>query len=351
MREEAALYPRLSTAAPGVRTGTAASRAGLPLGALLLALTLSLPFWAELSTQQFAVEFLYTLALAEMWNLLAGYGGMVSIGQQLFVGLGGYTLVVLALKLGVHPLLALLVAAPVAALVAATVSVLLFRLQGPQLAVGTWVMAEVFRLLLANASAVGGGSGVSLTRAVMGIPDQAREVASVWLACLLGFGAVAAVYALLRSRFGLALTAIRDSEAASEAVGVPVHRVKFWVYVLSAAGCGLVGAMVYLTRLRISPDAAFSVDWSATMIFIVIIGGIGTIEGPIVGSIVYFALRELLADRGAVYLVVLGALAILVMLRARQGLWGWAVARFDVHLFPVRRRLVGPPPPAPEAQR
>ena len=348
MRDQAALLPPLSSVPRAVRTGTAASRAGLPLAVLLLAAALSLPFWAELSTQQFVVELLYTLALAQMWNLLAGYGGMVSIGQQLFVGLGGYTLVVLALKLGVHPLLAVLAAAPLAALAAALVSILLFRLQGPQLAVGTWVMAEVFRLLIANVSAVGGGSGVSLTTVVMQIPEQARDVGSVWLACLLGFGAMAAMYALLRSRFGLALTAIRDSEVASESVGVPVRRVKFWVYVLSAAGCGLVGALVYLTRLRISPDAAFSVDWSATMIFIVIIGGIGTIEGPIAGTAVFFALRELLADRGAIYLVVLGALAVAVMLRARQGVWGWVAGRFDLHLFPVRRRLVEPRPRSPE---
>ncbi len=348
MPDEAALLPPITARAPAIRTGTAASRAGVPVATLLLALALSLPFWAELSTQQFAVEVLYTLALAQMWNLLAGYGGMVSIGQQLFVGLGGYTVVALALGLGVHPLLALLAAAPVSAAVAALASVLLFRLQGPQLPVGTWVMAEVFRLLVANDSAVGGGSGVSLTTVVMRIPERAREVGAVWLACLLGFGAVATVYALLRSRFGLAPTAIRDSETASESVGVPVRRVKFRVYVLSAAGCGLVGALVYLTRLRISPDAAFSVDWSATMIFIVIIGGIGTIEGPIVGTVVYFALRELLADQGALYLVLLGALAVAVMIRARHGLWGWVASRYDLHLFPVRRRLVLPGPGAQE---
>jgi len=339
MPEHAALSPSLPQPAALLHT-TRASRAGAVGAGGLLALCLSLPFWSELSTQQFAVELLYTLALAQMWNLLAGYGGMVSIGQQLYLGLGGYTLVGLSLKLGVHPFASVLAAAAVAAAIAAPISVLLFRLQGPYLAVGTWVMAEVFRHAIANVPALGGGSGVSLTSAVMVIPDAMRDAGTVWLATLLGFGSVWVVYGLLRSRFGLALTAIRDSEVASESVGVPVRRVKFWVHIVSAAGCGLVGGLVYLTRLRISPDAAFSVDWSATMVFIVIIGGIGTVEGPIVGTLVYFGLRELLADLGAIYLVVLGALAIGVMLRAPRGLWGSLVQRFDVHVFPVRRRLV-----------
>jgi branched-chain amino acid transport system permease protein len=341
----ATLTPVLARS-PTVERASRGSRAGLLVFGALLAICLSLPWWAERSWQQFATELLYTLALAQMWNLLAGYGGMVSIGQQLYVGLGGYALAALALLLGVHPFLAVLAAGPLAGLVAVPVSRLLFRLQGPHLAVGTWVMAEVFRLLVANFPALGGGSGVSITRAVMPIPEGVRDVGAVWLASALGFGSMGAIYALLRSRHGLALTAIRDDEVASESLGVPARRVKFWVYVASAAGCGAVGAIVYLTRLRISPDAAFSVDWSATMIFVVVIGGIGTLEGPVVGTLVYFALRELLADRGAIYLVVLGALAIAVMLRARQGLWGWVARRFDLHVFPVRRRLVHPGAPA-----
>jgi branched-chain amino acid transport system permease protein len=350
---EAAITPALALS-PTVERASRGSRAGVLVLAVLLVASLSLPWWAERSTQQFATELLYTLALAQMWNLLAGYGGMVSIGQQLYVGVGGYGLVVLSLLLGVHPIWAVVAAAPLAALVAVPVSRLLFRLHGPQLAVGTWVMAEVFRLLVANVPALGGGSGVSITRAVMTVPEGVRDVGSVWLATALGFGSIGAVYALLRSRQGLALTAIRDDEVAAESLGVPARRVKFWVYVVSAAGCGAVGATVYLTKLRISPDAAFSVDWSATMIFVVIIGGIGTLEGPVVGTIVYFALRELLADQGAIYLVVLGVMAILVMLRARRGLWGSLARRFDLQVFPVRRRLVhpaAPPDPASPASR
>ena len=112
---------------------------------------------------------------------------------------------------------------------------------------------------------------------------------------------------MLRSRHGLALAAIRDSEAAAESVGVDSYRTKLAVYVLAAAGTGMIGALIYLQKARISPDAAFSVlDWTAYVIFIVVIGGIGTIEGPIVGVIVFFLMQTYLADFGTWYLILLG---------------------------------------------
>ena len=152
------------------------------------------------------------------------------------------------------------------------------------------------------------------------------------------------VYLLLRSRHGLALTAIRDSEAASGSLGVDNFRTKVWVYIVAAFGTGMVGALVFLTKLRISPEAGFSVvDWTANVISIVVIGSIGTIEGPIVGVIVFFVLRELLADFGSWYLIVLGAAAVIMMLRAPQGVWGLIAERFDFRFFPVQRRLVFDP--------
>jgi branched-chain amino acid transport system permease protein len=147
------------------------------------------------------------------------------------------------------------------------------------------------------------------------------------------------MYWLLRSRLGLALTAIRDSEVAAESQGVNVRGVKFGVYVLSAGGCGLVGALYYLNALRIAPNAAFDVGWTAAIIFIVVIGGIGTLEGPIVGTLVYFLLRELLADYGSWYLIALGTLAVVVMMRSPKGIWGLVQAKFDLSFFPVQRRV------------
>jgi branched-chain amino acid transport system permease protein len=150
----------------------------------------------------------------------------------------------------------------------------------------------------------------------------------------------AVVYLLLRSRHGLALTAIRDSEAASASLGVNTFRTKFIIYLVTAACTGLVGGLIFLQKLRISPEAAFSVnDWTVVVIFMVVIGGIGTLEGPFIGMLIYIALRELLADYGTYYLMLMGAIAIVVMLKAPSGIWGWVIQRYDLQLFPVGRRL------------
>ena len=113
----------------------------------------------------------------------------------------------------------------------------------------------------------------------------------------------AIVYLLLRSRHGLALTAIRDSEPASASLGVNTFRTKFIIYVATAACTGLIGGLIFLQKLRISPEAGFSInDWTVVVIFMVVIGGIGTLEGPFIGMLVYIVLRELLADYGTYYL-------------------------------------------------
>ena len=309
---------------------------------VIIALLVSMPWWADGATMRTAVEFLYYLALAQMWNLLAGYGGLGSFGQQAFVGLGGYALVVFSLKLGLNPFLAVLLGGLVCGLVAMPVSKLLFRLQGAYFAVGTWVVAEVLRLLLANVSWLGGGSGVSITSVMQSVDEWWRDAASLWIAIVLGIGSMLAVIFLLRSRLGLGLTALRDSEAAAESIGISVPRLKFWVYVIAAVGFGLAGGLIFLTKLRISPDSAFAINWTITVVFIVVIGGLGTIEGPLIGTVIYFILRDTLSDYGSWYLIVFGALAIAVMLLMRQGIWGFVRKRFGVELFPVQRRLRHP---------
>jgi branched-chain amino acid transport system permease protein len=321
-----------------VQRATHASRSGLFVAVIAFALLASFPFWADASWLRLFVEFTCFLVLAQMWNLLAGYGGLVSVGQQAFVGLGGYGLVVLANHSGLNPFWCLPLAGLFAALLAVPTALVVFRLQGGYFAIGTWVVAEVYRLLFANASFLGGGSGTSLM-ALRGIPKTTRESTTFWIALLLAFGSVALVYWLLRSREGLALTAIRDSELAAASQGIDVRAVKFRVYVIAALGGGLAGALYFLSNLRISPDAAFGVNWTAYIIFIVVIGGIGTIEGPIVGTVIYFVLREFFGDLGTWYLITLGLTAIVVMVKFPKGLWGYVTQRFDLRFFPVQRRL------------
>jgi branched-chain amino acid transport system permease protein len=167
-----------------------------------------------------------------------------------------------------------------------------------------------------------------------------RELVLYYVSVGLGIGTVILIFFWLRSRQGLALTAIRDSQSAAGSIGINQQRTKLAVYVIAALIAGLVGSLVVLEKLRITPGAAFSVtDWSADVIFIVIIGGIGSIEGPIIGTLVFFVLRFLLADYGAWYLITLGTLAIIVMLKAPRGIWGLIGDTFNIHLFPVQRRV------------
>jgi branched-chain amino acid transport system permease protein len=325
-----------------ISRSTAASRAALLCALILLAALAAAPWWGSTATLRLFGEFAVYLALATLWNLLAGYAGLVSVGQQAYVGLGGYALFSFALSAGLNPLLAIPIAGLAGAVIAAPVAALVFRLQGAYFAIGTWVVAEVFRLSFAQMSALGGGSGSSLPVEVMKTlgAKSMRESLIYWAALALGSGALALAYGLLRSKIGLALTAIRDSEIASASLGVKIERVKYGVYIAVAAMTSMVGSLIFLQKLRISPDAAFSVnDWTAFVIFIVVIGGIGTIEGPIVGTIVYFLLREFLADLGSIYLLILGALAIAIMLVAPKGIWGYISQRFDISLFPVGYRI------------
>ena len=301
------------------------------------------PAWAGRAEMRLMMEALSYLALAQMWNLLAGYAGLISVGQQAFVGIGGYAFFALAIFAGVPLVWALPLAGLAAALIAAPTGWILFRLQGAYFAIGAWVMAEVFRLSAAQIGALGGGSGISLpVKLVRDLaPGRAeREMLLYYIAFGLAAASVLGVWALLRARWGLALTAIRDGELAAGASGVPTRRVKFAIYVGAAGFTGLTGAFIFLQKLRITPDAAFSVnDWTAFVIFMVVIGGIGSIEGPIIGVIAFFALREIAADWGAWYLMGMGALAIAVMLVDKRGLWGALHARLGWEAFPTRRRL------------
>ncbi|OJU34475.1 MAG: branched-chain amino acid ABC transporter permease [Rhizobiales bacterium 68-8] len=327
-----------------IERSTRASRITAIVALLALAALAAAPWWAGRADLRLLGEVYSFVALATLWNLLAGYAGLVSVGQQAYVGFGGSALFALAMFLGVHPLLAIVLAGIAGALIAIPVAPLLFRLQGAYFAIGTWVLAEVFRLGFAQVSSLGGGSGISLPAGVVaGIAASRplREMLVYWVALAIAVAAIGFVVLLLRSRIGLALTALRDSELASESLGIDIWRTKLLVYVGVAGLTSMTGAFIFLQKLRVSPDAAFSVnDWTAYVIFIAVIGGIGTIEGPIVGTVIFFLLRETLADLGTTYLMILGAVAILVMLRAPQGLWGWFAARTGLTLVPVRRRVV-----------
>jgi branched-chain amino acid transport system permease protein len=308
------------------------------MSVLVIAGLASVVFWGSSFTMRTLVEFLSLLALAQMWNLLAGYAGLVSIGQQAWIGLGGYALFVLADDLKLNLFVSVFLAGIIVALCAVPTAFLVFRLRAGYFAVGMWVVAEVLRLLVSSSTDwLKGGSGRTLN-AAKNFPRPVREDLTFIVAVIVGIGAVALVYFLMRSKTGLGLTALRDSEKAAASLGMNTYWLKFFIFVLAAAITGIVGALIYLNVLNIRPNAAFSVQWTAFMVFIVVIGGIGTIEGPIIGTLVFFLIREYLSGLGEWSFVILGVIAVGMMLLAPQGLWG-LISRKKFELFPVRRRF------------
>lgn len=311
--------------------------------ALILLILFLAPWWAGRGDLRLIGELALYLSLASLWNFMASYAGLVSVGQQAYVGFGGYLLFALTIFGGLNPIVAVMLVGILAAIISIPVAALIFRLRGAYFAIGTWVIAEVFRLSFAQVSALGGGSGTSLPVSIVksiASSRSGREALSYWLALGSAVIVIGFIYLFLRSRRGLAMTAIRDNELAASSLGIDIWKTKFTVYVLVSALTAIIGALIFLQKLRISPDAAFSVnDWTAYVIFIVVIGGIGTIEGPIIGTLVFFALRETLADLGTVYLLVLGFVAIIVMLKAPKGIWGLIQDRLEFQLFPVSYRL------------
>lgn len=338
-----------------VTTRTRASTVAGIVALALVALGLILPAFAPRSLIQDLFFILTMLTLAQLWNLIAGFGGMVSVGQQAFVGIGAYAMFGGVILWGWDPVPAILLGGLAAFLLALPMAFFAFRLAGAYFAIGTWVIAEVARLLVAQWKTLGGGTGTSLPReatsdiigvnaiaSLFGLRDAAaRDVLAYWLALALAVGTIAAIYALLRARTGLALAAVRDNDNAARSVGVDAGRVKWIVFLAAATMTGLVGALIYVQTARVSPDAAFSVTtWTAYVIFIAVIGGIGRLEGPILGVLVFWALQTAFADYGSWYLLALGLLAILTMLFAPRGLWGLIHDRTGITLFPVQRRLI-----------
>ena len=321
----------------------AMTRLALVSWALLVVALAAAPYWGDRQMMRLLTEVFSYIALASLWNLLAGFAGVVSIGQQAFVGLGGYTLYIIALWLGVNPLFGLPVAGLIGGLVAAPVLLLLLRLRGAYFTIGTWVVAEVLAQVFQQLPIVGGGSGLSLPAALVksiASSRDGREFLIYWIFLALAVFVIGAIVVLLRSRYGLALTAIRDNETAAQSNGIDVNRTRMVVFVVAGVATAMVGAMIFLQKLNITPFSAFNMgNWTVNVIFITVIGGIGRVEGPLVGTVIYFLLREYLSDLASTYLIILGLVAIVIMLRARSGLWGYFADRFGWQLFPLNRRL------------
>lgn len=286
--------------------------------------------------------------LALMWNALAGYAGLVSVGHQAFFGLGAYAAVRLA-DTGMNPHVALVVAALAVAVLAVPISFFMLRLRGGEFAIGMWVLAALAHLLVNLDTLIQGETGTSLITMQQYAPDT-RRLITYWMALAFMAGLGWCVFAVLRSRVGVALQAIRDDEDAAASVGVRVLPAKRLIFVLSAFGCAAAGALWLATNVTFQPKAYFSVQWTAYMLFMVLVGGIGTYEGPIIGALLFFTIETLFGGLGVAYLIGLGVVAVLFALFLPKGLWGEIERRTGWQLLPVGYRLTSQRPTAPSSR-
>jgi branched-chain amino acid transport system permease protein len=300
---------------------------------VVIAVLAYLPYLVYEGTTNLLVNFFILLIMASMWNLLAGYAGLVSVGEQAFIGMGSYLVLIFGLR-GVNPFLGLPLAALGAAVIGLIVWWLVSRLRSGYFAIATWVIASVCYLVIIRFSSLGGGTGEQLPN----LPDVSATLLNAevyWASLAVAVIVLASLYAILRGRLGLVLTAVRDDETGAASIGARVSRAQLIVFVIAAAGCGAAGALEVISQPFLQPNAAFAVQWTAEMIFVCLIGGIGTIEGPIVGTIVFIALQQWLSSYGTWYLIVLGTIAITVAIWAPRGLWGLISERLNIRLFPV----------------
>jgi branched-chain amino acid transport system permease protein len=304
------------------------------LGALVVVVVFALlPYIVYSGTTSILVQGFIVLTMASMWNLLAGYAGLVSVGQQAFVGLGAYFVLILAIH-GTSPFGAVPFAVIGCAVAALPLWWLVSRLRSGYFAIATWVLAATVMLIIEKFSSIGGGTGMPLP-GLTGMSSTLLIADTYWIGLAVTVLTLATIYLLLRGRLGLVLTAIRDDEVAARSSGARVGLARVLVFVIAGAGCGGAGAVLAISQLQVQPGAVFSVQWTAEMAFATIIGGLGTIEGPIIGTIVYMVLQQTLQSYNAWYLIILGLVAILIALFFRRGLWGLVDDRLNLRLFPV----------------
>jgi branched-chain amino acid transport system permease protein len=341
MRRET-VSSRAAKPSPAVTVSRWSRTATAFTGACVLAVVLlaALPYWVGGAAEQPLITLLTFIAMASLWNLLAGFSALTSFGQQAYIGLGAYGLYLVA-QHGVNPFGGVLLAAIGAAVVSLPVSALVLRLSGGYFAVATLVVAAVFQILATLSPSVGGTTGVSLP-GLAGYGDLLREALTYWVTLAVAIASVAGVYLLVRRTFGLDARAVSSDPAAAASSGVRVGRIRLLAYVLAAGGTGAVGALVALQTLYLEPTSSFSVQYSVYMLFMVLVGGIGTIEGPIIGALLLFALQEWLSADGAWYLVIVGGLAVATTLVAPRGIWGLASERLGWSLLPIGYKVRNP---------
>lgn len=294
----------------------------------------SLPFWGGDYIVNVLTLILMYMAIGQMWNLLAGYAGLVSLGAQAFIGLGGYSLAMISQVWKLPFLLGFLLAAVISVLFALIISVPIFGMKDVYFTIGTWLVAEALCVFFQAWGFVNYNVGYNIT-----VARRLSGAAMYYIGFGVGVIALVAVVIILRSKFGLGLMAMRDNESASEIRGVKLYKTKLICFLISSAITGVAGAALYLNLSYIKPTVGFGIDWTVSMVFITVIGGMGTIEGPIIGAIIFVILRQLLYNFSGFSMLILGVIAVVMILVAPKGIMGLINKKKEFDLFGVKRKV------------
>lgn len=262
------------------------------------------------------------LAASNMWNLLAGYSGLLALCPAAFIGLGGYSMTILT-WLEIPYYFGIIAGGAAAALFAMLISVSVFRMKGVYFAIGTLVVPAILRLVFLRWRPVGGAlQGGGAGYMVKGIDAVPTEV-SYWFGLSIGLASVILIAIILRSKFGLGLAAIRDNDVSAPSLGINVFRLKLSSFIIAAFVIGSAGAIFYTFQGYIEPNSAFDINWLMIVLLATVMGGIGLQWGPFVGTIIVVFLHFQLARYAGISLLIQGAILVILMLVAPQGILGF----------------------------
>jgi len=304
-----------------------------------IAVLLAIPL---LTANQFLLHLGITVlmwtVLGVAWNLLGGYAGQVSFGHATFFGVGAYTMMILFLKLGLAPWYGMILGGMLAALVSLPVGYICFRLRGPYFSLATLAVAEIVRLVALNWEALTNGPvGLLITtlpRVGLGsrVLNWESKAPFFYLVATLALGAMLATRWLSRSRLGAYLLAIREDEDTAESIGIDTVMAKVTVLALSAFLAGVAGGFYGLYFRYVDPDAVFPIALSVEMVFIAVVGGLATVEGPVIGAIFLVSIGELFRERFLVgHLIFYGLFMMLTIRYLPEGIWGGLRRAFASH--------------------
>jgi branched-chain amino acid transport system permease protein len=256
------------------------------------------------------------IALASNWNLLAGYTGQLNLGHAAFFGIGAYVSA-LSYLAGVQPLIGMILGGVTSSIFAVIASPT-FRLRGVYFAIGTLALSEAMRSIITNVNALGGASGLRLRDIYGYTKTQYYYIALIVLAISL-----ITIFGLIRSKTGMAFKGICGSQEAAESLGINPLIYKIWSFAVSAFWTGTFGGFYAIYILFIEPNNAFNIFWTFNPVFAVIIGGMGTFLGPIVGSVIFVFISELTIEFGEMSSLFMGILLILVIILVPKGIVGF----------------------------